>query len=495
MPFSRNAWAWIVVALLYLSFALAIIGKWGGVKVTSKNACSRIIYVLFHSIRSCASANVPSSDEQKPSIAEQIIATGFIIFAFTITIAYTATSAAYLVVSNDVIVYPSLVDLLSHTEANVCTYYSSSQALLRKLPTLTIININGTKFDVLDNVKASGGLCDAAILPLNHFQRATSENEAYCSNLKLISDDTIMTLPVKLFVSSRLGEIGREIIDNFNILIASGVYDDMSNLERYSVYSNTRRLKSSKGSSTSSQLSTSRNDRICSDSVDEDHIQYTERQLFVPIVTTLVCTTIGLIAFFVSKFKAKLINRDKITPSLLYSIERKLLRDKISTMAPGDVLKQLKMLGADSLRIREAMNMLPEKDLLVDLLLDTQISLIHHDFDSLMELELYDLYEIASISGVQNLDLAIDDTKIPKEKLIEYVLAHDKAKEMALSKYSNANIDTGVDLSGIDVDVDMESSIDVIIHGDVNIDKCEVGSLNVNSDDNSSKFPPLGSKI
>ena len=91
--------------------------------------------------------------------------TGFVIFAFTVTVAYTATLAAYLVVAQGAVLYPTLASLFRIPSTTVCTYDSSADALLRELPVLNVKGINGTAVNIMD---ALGGSCDAAVLVSSH---------------------------------------------------------------------------------------------------------------------------------------------------------------------------------------------------------------------------------------------------------------------------------------------------------------------------------------
>lgn len=160
MPFTTRLWIYIIFALIYLGCAFRVLGTWRKHNSSSRSPCAQLVFVVFHSVRSCTSYDVETMGEE-PSLAEQIIVTGFVIFAFTVTVAYTATLAAYLMVTQGAVLYPTLASLFRIPSTTVCTYDSSADALLRELPVLNVKGINGTAVNIMD---ALGGSCDAAVL-------------------------------------------------------------------------------------------------------------------------------------------------------------------------------------------------------------------------------------------------------------------------------------------------------------------------------------------
>ena len=253
-----------------------------------------------------------------------------------------------------------------------------------------------------------------------------------------MSDELFMTLPVKIFVSPRLGETGDEIIKMFDSLIDAGEFDNYGSTYQYvhKSISYTRQLRASSVVTSTSSSASDISSQSCTEHDNEDQLQYTEMQLFLPLVITFLSTTIGIICYFVSRWR-----QDKALKSYPLKAERVQLIKSLSKLTPNEIINGLKEAKVDSSQIREGMNMLPKVNFLIDLLVSVKSSHHYQDFESLMELDLYELHEIAYTFDI-DFSVALNDRIEPREKLIELILANNEAKDAALEICKNENGNT-----------------------------------------------------
>ena len=111
------------------------------------------------------------------------------------------------------------------------------------------------------------------------------------------------------------------------------------------------------------------------------------------------------------------------------------------------VVKDLRNSNVCELKLKEALNALPDKEILKDLYIFSKLSSVGTDYRRIMTLSLYDLMDISdSFDDKQSDEILNDDEKHsllclddenPKANLVGWILSNPESRRIALERVDN----------------------------------------------------------
>ena len=356
---------------------------------------------------SCA---VFSSTNKNPSTPEKITVAGFVIFSLIVLTAYTATSAAFLVsIGNG---YQSIDDMISSSKKiNVCIPKSLEGRFIEENPQASSV-LTGMDMSAESLLREVGGECKGVIISADAFVYLQQKDEDLCRGVKILLSKILLTIENVIPTYELLGDIGQELIRKTNVLIEEGVYTEWHSIytERFEKinyeikYNNrSRMLRGGKGKGSASAAGGQNvaNHAIgscgSSDEIDLDKFQLSDIHLLMPISLSLTCSTVGLVIFLVNRAKksAAVQSTAAAVITLNEKNEERLLRQglrKMSAYSLIDMLETEKSVSAAD--IEAAMNLLPEKDKLIDLAFLVKCTENRRDYYTIMELSVSELCKV-----------------------------------------------------------------------------------------------------
>mmetsp|Transcript_21736 Transcript_21736/g.33227 ORF Transcript_21736/g.33227 Transcript_21736/m.33227 type:complete len:989 (-) Transcript_21736:869-3835(-) len=413
-PFTLDAWIFVCFTCLYMGTVMIILRKPKRGDLAHKNLFQRGCAVLYSSIKSCASGDVHTTIDQ-PTIAEMIIISGFTIFGLIILTAYTATSAAFLISVGKNI--DSLDDILESSSRKICMSNHVESMFLEEYPE-SINNVVAKSFNTRELVENVGSdECYAAVVSSSSFLVLLQYDESICDGVKIIYDNGKPYVVIDLIipVTPNLGEMAQELIDAINVLIEKGVYStihgvyednfEQGELDDRVAVSRQRNLKGGKkagstskataaaggGSSTAVKFSGTSCDE---DVIDLEKFQLTALHLLMPISFSILCTSVGIIMFFVQRAKdSKIVIRQ--TGSIIVLTEETedaLLRRELEDAKPYDILLHLREVNSVNVTdVKAAINDLPDRKKLIELAFKSLCSQRKNHMELMNELNFSDL--------------------------------------------------------------------------------------------------------
>ena len=458
--FDDMAWFAIIAMIAYAGVILHIVTRHhASEKERINGPCScltRSLHICYVTVRSFVASDSVESTEN-PSKVEKIVVIGFVIFSVLIITAYTSTAAAFMVLERSPTVYNSLGDFLSDQDARACTYGASVSDIGFEYSELSgrLFGLSGGSTDLIDSLGTSydDQTCNIILLPSTDYEILVTQNEVYCKTTKILTDDISVTIDNVIMVNPHL-EYVDELVKWMNDYIENGLYEYITNVY-YNSMKNfdfdislvamemenniTRNLRSSAAISSSS---TEILDPFCSnDDINDSEPTLSVTELTFPLMLTFLCSTLGLISFYIGRCSCYPQKRNKIIVDT--DDDESSLRAMIMSMPIKDIYS--KLLHIDSVSkcdIHEALESLPNKSRLVDLLLKINRSCYTAELRSLSTLntgELVDvLFEAEHLQTLEQKvplvwESALNDSE-PREKLIETIFVDDFLKEFALQR-------------------------------------------------------------
>eukprot|EP00814_Leptocylindrus_danicus_P000676 CAMPEP_0116006376 /NCGR_PEP_ID=MMETSP0321-20121206/1695_1 /TAXON_ID=163516 /ORGANISM="Leptocylindrus danicus var. danicus, Strain B650" /LENGTH=935 /DNA_ID=CAMNT_0003474925 /DNA_START=114 /DNA_END=2922 /DNA_ORIENTATION=+ len=435
LPFQAETWLWIIGIALYMVIVLNFI-QTGGPFKERKSLCSRVGAVFYTAANSFSSGGV-SDVSENPSSAEKVIVAAFAVSMLIILTAYTATSAAALVV-RDTTKFKNLEDVIQYPSAKLCikdilydsflTEHPESQSVLKSRSNKTMEILNMMKCDGDD-------CCDAAIVHEDAYRVATAFDLVYCTSMKMLLDEVLMKVDNVIYISASLGEYAKDFIQEVNVLIEAGSYNE---LHRYF-----KSLVDNKEISPPDYPDLRWHGNKCPSETDEpdgEELNLGPFQLLFPLCLSMAATTLGLL-FHLGRKKVRVLVQAKVGKELSEDNEDFALRRTIEAMPASKIVKELKSFGTtDHDKLSAAVDSLPDKSALVDLMFQSCCSVysINRDivYNALAISELCDLMEYCDSSlGLKSAritDKMLDDDNI-KEKLVRGLMTHPRSRRLALT--------------------------------------------------------------
>ena len=386
------------------------------------------------------------------TVAVKIIAIGFVIFSFLTVATYTAAVAATLVRNDDKLEYKSITDVLQDPSSVACVYRETVGVITDTIPGLPLYDINGTVYDLLDEINRTNRKCTLAIVPLKHYERASIVNSDYCKKTKILLDEIVISLDIVLYTSVLLQETRIELINAINSFIQTGEYDSFDT----EYYNNLRKSEfdvkqlASLGSPERRLQTDESQTTLCNgDDPDGLNDEIAIEQLFLPFMFTIVGTSLGLLIFFCKRFVPKILislrsknnhlSDSKVTISAEgYNDEESQLLYSCRNMLPNQVVEELISFHVEETLIAEACNYLPDQTKLNKLFVETKSSFQAKEFRQLLTLDTYVLYNIHKVYySTEIANKCLNYWSDPKKKLVEDIMRLELAKKEALALLIN----------------------------------------------------------
>lgn len=374
---------------------------------------------------------------EKPSKEEKVVIVGFSIFILLVLTAYTATSAAALIASDDNTEIASLDDVVQYPNFRLCVQKMLGPQFLLEHPETTHVLTERDKsaIELLDELDA--GNCDAIVIHEDAYNYATSLNTTYCKDFKILMDDILLNVDNVVMMSTSLGEYTRDFIDTINLFIDHDTYATIHNGYK-------------------EELIVSR-DGLCPREEEEPEGDFFELRLdhlLVPIVVTFLFTTIALLMKVIKQClkddALKSVFDDE--ESDIGIAEELLARMEFEDMPPLELISYLKFMKIDQMEIADALDLLPDKSELVNLCVQAKFTSGEQMIYLLSTSEVFEILEVysnrmASMNGIDedgSMQLAnegnahftltgINDERDPKSRLIKELMIYPTAKALALS--------------------------------------------------------------
>lgn len=417
LPFTVDAWLWVIFSVAYMSFVINIIHKKGFI-VPGKSWLTRCGSITFHGVMSFTGGETENSSDA-PSRAEKFVLAGFAIFGLIILTAYTATSAAFLVTGS--VGYESLADVVE-SGAKLCISARAYDAFLQEQPQtreiLTPLNYNTMKLlDALIDDE-----CEAVITTSDGYNHAQYTDPTYCQELTILRQEVVLTMGNVIPTHELLGAWGEELILQIDTMITTGIYaryhslfyDMLSdsydsdtdtytymNEQTSALEESSRHLKGGKGGKGGASAGGGANSEntglssACGEAAlvqDSETYSLSSTNLFFPIFICVISSTVGLCGFLANR-KRRLSVKRKLAESarwgsklyLSQEDEDDLVRIKLNDESAIALYDMLKEMGVDDDDLNEALDELPNKDLLVELAFQKKCSDYRRDYDLLHE--------------------------------------------------------------------------------------------------------------
>ena len=386
--------------------------------------------------------------DHDPSISEKIIVVGFFIFSILTISTYTASVAAVLVNNDDMTLYTSLADVVRDPSASICLYSETVERFQNVVAGVHTNGINGTVFDILDGISDNGGTCTAAMLPINHYERAILMDDSYCKTTKILIDEVIFSLDAVLYISRFLSEtMAEELVNAFDSFIDTGEYGRLDSSSLTSM----RSVKYDKDLYKASNDDQRRNlqaaiidagAEICDTSISTvDQLSF--YHLLFPFTFTFICTTLGLAIFYVRQItksyqrRRRLQNKSYASISQSVSDEEAAILMSIRSMSSNEILYDLFQRNVDHDEVDAAAEELPDMSKLCELLLRERLSPEAKVFKKMMNISLLTLFQIymkhCPIDEEGAPLLVLDLVREPKSDLLDAILLHPQAKAEVMS--------------------------------------------------------------
>lgn len=375
MPFSYGAWLWVVVTCLYMSVAIHIMRSHKDPHAQEVSLPAKICSVIYSSIKSCVGGDVHNSKNYNPNTPEKIVVTGFVIFALIILTAYSATTAAFLVSARGGSgAYTSLDDILKADNATICVHESTVNMFREQFLAASSV-LDGKPYDSGEFLDALGtDECDAVVLIADYLSYLRAmEGVNVCSNVHILYQQSLLDVDIHIPAYPLLADMGEELVDQMNLLIEEGVYakwhneyvnrvvvaeaaamsdgDDINSVTLNSDQQSYIAAAGTMSTSSGSYLAS-----LCGGSVELnlEKFELGARNLFMPIVLSLACSTIGLIVYMMSRAKDSTVWKKKAVAARVLELnereEEKLLRQELEETAPFELFMELKEMIDQALR-------------------------------------------------------------------------------------------------------------------------------------------------
>jgi len=336
VPFTYEAWGIIIVLVCFMSSSLMFV-QGRKVKRRPRSVLHWIGDNLFVGGKSFSGGGV-SDESDEPSRAEKFIVFGFNVFGLIVLTAYTASSAAALVVDSSSAEYLTLKSVIDN-DSKICTIWAYEDPLVGSHPEIgSLLTSKETVADSLDAMDS--GECQVAILGADYFEENLGSSSTHCDKTMT---EFVLSIPIAMPVSAEYMHPFSYAIRKY---VIDGTYADFQEESKETYVG----------------------DPMCSYYLDEDDVitrlGYTE--LLCPFLITFICTSIGLVLFFVDSSKARKLQSKHIDVNELemketVSVENEDTCHAVSTntvsLQTMEIIKALKAKDdTDTAKVDEAVN-------------------------------------------------------------------------------------------------------------------------------------------
>ena len=299
--------------------------------------------------------------------------------------------------------------------------------------------------------------CDALLLPKSHYQIAVAQNATYCDKSRLIVNDFDLPIPNVMYLSQTLNEARPDLLNRINMYIKNGTYtiyyhdkyfhdfkDVDFNVDKY------KEDKEEELDGTSRKLlgdtlsianldDQSDSSNFCSTSSETELSAMNPKEMSTPIILTLACTLIGMLLYFIERKKIKKngkYNKIHDNPSAKEQHQAELydILNTAENLPIRALVTKLNEQNVPSNLISEALNALPDKSSLINLVIEEDLSQASRRYEELSKKSISELHTIAEKTlnwGTMDSLLTGDDIEEalksdnPKRDLIEIITKAD----------------------------------------------------------------------
>lgn len=446
LPMTPKAWVSILIVSLYVVIALSIISGSIGRSSSIKSIWNDTFLVCFNCLMNLSGGTV-ANERDESTVPEKIIYASYAIFGLIFLTAYTAVSAAFLVVGLE---GANSLDDVINVGGSICVQERAFSSLVSEHPQTGSLAKGKLGYSTLALVEdVINEDCFSAVVTTDAFIYVADEYDGnVCDQVSFLPSEVIFTLSVVLPTYELLEDWGAEFINQVNSFIEAGVYtritDQQNSSPEYQNENRKRLLRSggSKGAAGggatgSSSSSSVVSNVVCkSEAVDlDDPFQITAENLLMPIFLVVTATSISICIYLYTKYKKSKHVIDKIE-SKINDYDGTIYHQKINKMSVMELFELLKDLNVDALKIRDAANILPDKRDLVELVYLETCSVDQRDMMILFSLDIFELYEVILYCQQMNIDTEksnllqptndlecrLNDKENPKKELVEFLM-------------------------------------------------------------------------
>ena len=459
MPLTANAWAGIILTSIYMVLVLAFITGEYSKTMSFSSFCRSSVSACFYCIRSCALGDVDNQRDD-PTGPERVIYASYAVFGLIFLTAYTAVSAAFLVIGLQGA--NSLNDIVDSGKT-ICVQQRAYNSLISEQPqtaSLAIGKVGYSTFNLIDEMINNSDSCGSVVVTAAAFTYVANNYDGnICKKISFLPSEVIFSLPVVLPTYELLGEWGTEFIAQVDSFIEAGAYDRVtSNYVLSNENENINDVRFLKGGGakggvgggvsggTNSDSAEATNVACKSEETDLDIFQLSVQNLLMPILLVIVSTSFALFWHLYNKHNKDLY--EKIGPGL-DDFDGSLLRKQINEKSVMQLFEELKQLGVPLKAIENAAIALPDKTYLVELLFIEICSIDQRDTMIMSSLSIFELYEIILYCKQKEtnetskyetskyfnqiaLERKLDSEENPKKKLLEFIMEHAGCRRTAI---------------------------------------------------------------
>jgi len=419
-PFTWEYWLFFLGSLVVGGIALDIIRN--GFSCASYRGWERISWIgsiLFERCMSCLERTDEIEAKKERTVAGRILAVFFAIFSILSFAIFTSSLTAAFVNDTKGPRFTSLRGIIeSGNNATICMNTRIYDAFVHAHNQARDVSLsmNRNTNELLDMLIT--GECDSVIVSSAAYEAAARKNaDLYCSREVMLRDELLLSADIILPISANLNSLGSELRDRMNHMIASEVYMRYHR-EAQSQYP--RKLECFQRTMTT-------NDNALAQSA-----------LYIPAIIACAGSIIALIYHFsIKKMLTIRANRDKTFKMIR-------TRAELRSMRPSRLVQKARKHGIPADELKYAMNALPDKKFLVDVVFKAICRDFWADWNILAKLRVSDLHEILdsqvnemkSEKAAEEFNVMIDDalnSSDVKTSLMNLIMSHEDSKNAALS--------------------------------------------------------------
>ena len=222
---------------------------------------------------------------------------------------------------------------------------------------------NNRTVEILSLIECDGDdCCDAAIVHEDAYNVAIDFDLVYCENMKILLDEVLLKVDNVIYISATLGDYAKDFVRQVNILIDAGTYSEIHQAFKVDF------KNGNKPPSPSPDLKW-HHEKCPSASQEPNGEELTlgAFQLLFPLCFSTFATTLGLLCYFKKKMVGVVVQA-KVGNEFSENEEDLALHRTIQAMSASNIAKELKSSGVDRDQLSAAVDSLPDKAPLVDLM-------------------------------------------------------------------------------------------------------------------------------
>ena len=279
--------------------------------------------------------------------------------------------------------------------------------------------------------------CDAVVMHDDAYQTAVMYDVKYCEEMEMIYDEELLDIDNVIYISAKLHEYADSFIKRANLLIDAKTYDSTHSLYKQNLTGIAASIPSYEPFP-GAVLHNSRCPKEEEDPGGNDFNLKPESIVF-PLAVSALASTFGLL-LYASQCHVWVAVKAKVGTELDDDDAHLALRANIEMMTPSKIIQELESSDVNRAQLSAAVNMLPDKSGLVDLMFQNSCSLYSINrgmvYSSLSVSDLYFLVKYChaspDLTSIYVTDDMLDDDDV-KDVLVQALMRYPRNRRLAIT--------------------------------------------------------------